>query len=277
MVRVWDASAGRCRATLDPGPGSPVVGVRALAVQGDYLISADADGALRVWTLGPNLADCALAALWRGHEGRVNALAVCCGRVVSGSADATLRVWDLSFRAIGGDGAARADTGGSVAVLRGHAGWVTALAAVKLPADAVLSASHDRTVAAWAGGTWAPLWRVEAAAAGSPHGFERLAACGAGRVLGGSCGTSSPQRQEVVLWRLSGSGRAGPPLQEECRLAQPSGRDVRVLLAVEGEVWAGVGAEVVVFGRGRAGARGGAPAALAWACRAGVATRSAGA
>ncbi len=38
-------------------------------------------------------------------------------------------------------------------------------------------------------------------------------------------------------------------LAAEQALEQPGGDEVRALLAVEGEVWAGVGRDVVVWGR----------------------------
>ena len=66
--------------------------------------------------------------------------------------------------------------------------------------------------------------------------------------LWGRCGELSarsvrrPRRPQVLVWDLE-------TLALERALPQPAGTDVRYLVGGDGELWAGVGEEVVVWGR----------------------------
>ncbi len=92
----------------------------------------------------------------------------------------------------------------------------------------------------WAAATGECLAAAAAYPAGSPQLLLRVAVSG-GRVVGGSFSSVSAGC-EVRVWALDS-------LRPERALAQPGGADVRFLLAWGDEVWAGVGDEVVVWGR----------------------------
>ncbi len=71
----------------------------------------------------------------------------------------------------------------------------------------------------------------------------RCLAVSGSKLVSGSCGTwASGSPAEVRLWGLE-------ELDLQQTLAQPTGPDVGALVAVDGEVWRGVGGEVVVWGR----------------------------
>jgi hypothetical protein len=62
------------------------------------------------------------------------------------------------------------------------------------------------------------------------------------KLVSGSAGGGLGSQGEVRVWGLE-------ELELQQTLPQPAGSDVRALLAVDGEVWGGVGREVVVWGR----------------------------
>jgi hypothetical protein len=224
-VRVWDVRTGRCDRVLEGHTGD----VFALAVWGSSLVTASEDRSVRVWAMGPQTVwHCERALL--GHANGVIALATWDGRAVSGSNDRTIRVW-----AVG--------TGRLEAALCEHADSVAALA---VHADRLYSASRDRTIRMWRAGTWELLRTVRAYGGASTQYVYCLAVCG-GQLVSGSAddetGDSDEDRPyEVRVWDLAAL---------ECRhtLAQPAGADVWWLLPLQAEVWGGVGAEVVVWGR----------------------------
>ncbi len=92
----------------------------------------------------------------------------------------------------------------------------------------------------WGLGTWALLQTVEA------YGREARQQCLAvsgSQLVSGSYSIFIRLRLEVRVWDLA-------TLDLQHKLPQPKGAGVRALLAVEGGVWAGVGCDLVVWGRG---------------------------
>ncbi len=218
LLRVWDARTGACEQAL----AGHTRHVLAVAVCGARLVSGSADRSLRVWAAGP-------AGLWAcertllGHEASVFSVAAWRDKALSASGDRTVRVWDAA-------------TGASEAVLRGHGGAVYALAVHR---DRVASASGDGTIRVWAAGTWAALRAVEACD-GRPRHFPRCLAVSGARLISGSCTADADGQPELRVWDLE-------RLECEVVLRQPA--DVLALAAADGEVWAGVGHAVVVWGR----------------------------
>ncbi len=104
--------------------------------------------------------------------------------------------------------------------------------------DRLFSASRDGTIQAWALGAWAALRSVQAYGRGSGQYPQCLAVSGS-RLISGSAGS----RGELRVWSLE-------TLDLERALPQPAGAGVGSLLAVEEGLLAGVGMDVVVWGRG---------------------------
>ena len=218
-LRVWNVATGECDQVLEGHGG----GVRALAVCGSRLASGCGDGSITVWGMGAG-AGWARERSLLGHTGAVRSLAGWQDKVASGSDDGSIRVWDVG-------------TGAHDATLAGHSGAVTALV---VHGDRLLSASWDGTIRAWGVGTWAALRTVEAYGEGTGQYVRCLAVSGSKLVSGSSADDCS--RAEVRVWGLE-------ELDLQQTLAQPAGSDVGALVAVDGEVWGGVGREVVVWGR----------------------------
>ncbi|WP_437959531.1 NB-ARC domain-containing protein [Sorangium sp. So ce119] len=109
-----------------------VMGV-AVTPDGRAVISASADGTLKMWDLGTGL----LVRTLEGHTGRVDGVTVTAdGRfAVSASSDKTLKIWDLSI-------------GQVVRTLAGHTDNVTGVAVTPDGRFAV-SASADKTLKIW--------------------------------------------------------------------------------------------------------------------------------
>ena len=224
-LRVWNVATGTCDQVLAGHDNA----VWALAVWGSRLASGSRDRAVAVWARGPG-------GLWArertllGHTGGVYSLAGWRHKLASGSSDGSIRVWD-------------AETGAHDATLAGHAGAVIALVAHR---DRLLSASHDGTIRAWATGTWAALRAVEAYGAETMRCTRCLAVSGSTLVSGSKLKVGSmahsPQQEEVRVWGLR-------DLDLRQTLRQPAGASVGALAAVDGEVWGGVGKDVVAWGR----------------------------
>jgi hypothetical protein len=222
-LRVWDAATGACEQVLEGHARA----VAALAVCGSRLASGSWDGTVKVWAM-------AAAAPWacertlRGHTGSVQALAAWEGVVLSGSADRSVRAWDAA-------------AGAHAATLAGHTDEVTALA---VRGDRLFSASEDGTVREWALGAWEALRTVAAHGPADGRYPCCLAVSGATLVSGSMAPDGPGGGGEVRVWGLA-------TLSLERALRQPDGADVRALLAADGELWAGVGRDVVAWGRGR--------------------------
>ncbi len=154
-------------------------------------------------------------------------------KVASGSDDGSIRVWDVG-------------TGALDATLAGHSGAVRALVA---HGDRLLSGSEDGTIRAWGVGTWALLRTVEAYGRGRGQYPHCLAVSGS-KLVSGSWDSSGGWQGGVRVWGLE-------ELDLQQTLAQRAGLDVGALMAVDGEVWGGVGKDVVVWGRKARGGGGG--------------------
>ena len=219
-LRVWNVATGECDQVLEGHDHA----VFALAVCGSRLASGCRDGSIKVWGAGAGAGWICERSLL-GHTGAVWSLAGWQDKVASGSGDGSIRVWDVG-------------TGAHDATLAGHSGAVMALVA---HGDRLLSASGDGTIRAWAVGTWAGLRTVEAWGQGTGQ-WPRCLAVSGSKLVSGSAGLVSQSQREVRVWGLE-------ELELQQTLPQPAGSDVKALLAVDGEVWGGVGTEVVVWGR----------------------------
>jgi WD40 repeat protein len=210
---VWDAATGERLQALAGHTGE----VRALAVWESLLVSGSADRSVRVWAMGPG-APWPCERTLAGEEEPVCALAVWRGRVVCGSEGPRVRVWDAA-------------TGAQEAAFAAHEFGVLGLA---VRGDRLFTSSLDGEVREWAAGTWTALRRVQM----YPGDFERRSLCLA--VSGSKLVSGADDGSEVLVLDLE-------TLDCERALAQPAG--VGSLAALGGEVWAGVGQEVVVWGR----------------------------
>jgi hypothetical protein len=230
---VWNVVTGTCDQVLD-GHARAVV---ALAVCGSRLASGSEDQSVKVWGVGEGGRRACERTL-RGHTGQVLSLAGWRGSVVSGSWDKSIRVWD-------------AGTGALDATLAGHDGAVVGLAVHR---DRLYSASYDGTIRAWALGTWSALRTVEAYGRGTGAHPCCLAVSGS-RLVSGSWGpgfgtaasaltpSGSATGRDVRVWGLERLD-----LRQTIRL-QPAA-NIWALAAGGGRVWAGVGRDVVWWGRG---------------------------
>ena len=219
-LRVWNVATGECDQVLEGHDDA----VLALAVCGSRLASGCMDGSLKVWGAGAGAGWICERSLL-GHTRAVWSLAGWQDKVASGSGDGSIRVWDVG-------------TGAHDATLAGHSGGVWSLV---VQGDRLLSASHDGTIRAWAVGTWAGLRTVEAWGQGTGQWPGCLAVSGS-KLVSGSAGRGLGSQGEVRVWGLE-------ELELQQTLPQPAGSDVEALLALDGEVWGGVGTEVVVWGR----------------------------
>ena len=219
-LRVWNVATGECDQVLEGHDDA----VYALAVCGPRLASGCRDGSIKVWGAGAGAGWICERSLL-GHTGAVWSLAGWQDKVASGSGDGRIRVWDVG-------------TGAHDATLAGHSRYVRALV---VHGDRLLSASEDGTIRAWAVGTWAGLRTVEAWGQGTGQWPGCLAVSGS-KLVSGSAGCVSDSQREVRVWGLE-------ELELQQTLPQPAGSDVQALLALDGEVWGGVGTEMVVWGR----------------------------
>lgn len=226
-VRVWDLAAGLCRATL-AGHTNAVLSV-AVSADGRTALSGGRDGTVRIWDTTAGQCWASL----EGHAGPVNSVAISAdGRIaVTGSDDDTMRVWDLSAAkaqpvpdrqaipvfvcaeqplgmAVSTDGSiaitgARDETvrvwdlatGQCRATLKGHSGWVRAVAFSSTGRHAV-SGSDDRTVRVWDLATG----ECQAVLEGHGYGVTRVALSPSGdRAVSGS------HDQTVRVWDIAAS------------------------------------------------------------------------
>jgi WD40 repeat protein len=234
-VRAWNVSTGTCDLTL-LGHTSAVY---ALVVSGGRLASASGDRTVRIWAMGldsevPWTCERVLSL----HESSVKALATWAGKVMSGSDDRSIRVWDPQ-------------TGACEARLASD----SAVCALAVRGDRVFSASRVGTIQEWAAGTWAALRVAEAFDRVPNRQTMRLVclAISGLKLISGTADASEEGwdrrtldekrvRHEVRVWNLA-------TLAAEHALRQPEGAGVRGLTALGGELWGGVGSEVVVWGR----------------------------
>ncbi len=219
-------ATGKCCQVLEGHrfPGQ----VLALTVCGSRLASGYGGngGSIKVWAMSTG-APWACERELLGHAGGVCPLAGWRDKVASGSLDGSIRVWD-------------AGTGALDATLAGHSRAVRALV---VHGDRLLSASYDGTIRAWALGTWEGLRTVEAGERESGLSPCSLAVSGSKLVCG--CYSTGPLPWAVQVWGLE-------ELDLQQTLHRPGylfGIGVGALVAVDGEVWGGVGPWVHVWGR----------------------------
>ena len=218
-VRVWNVATGEMRREL----AGHAEGVYSLCVVGLRLASADKS--IKVWAIGHG-PEWPCERTLTGHTGWVVSLAGWEGKLISGSWDSTIRVWEL-------------ETGGLDVTLTGHRDVVCSLL---VHGERLFSASGDGSIRAWAVGTWEAVASVEAYDARASRQYPRCLAASGARLVSGSVGHRSDTRYEVRVWDLDS-------LRCERTVLQPAGARVQCLAAAGGEVWGGLGSEVVVWGR----------------------------
>ena len=150
--------------------------------------------------------------------------------MVSGSDDyraprRVVHVWDVG-------------SGAEEATLKGHTGAVRASVVC---GERLMSAGEDGKICIWAVGTWELLLTVLAYSDASDQYIRSMAVSGS-KLVTASTSIEYGGRCEVRVWGLES-------LECEHTLRQPARADVFCLLGMSGEVWGGVGREVVVWGR----------------------------
>jgi WD40 repeat protein len=223
-LRVWNVVTGACDQVLEGHTRA----AHALTVCGSRLASGSADMSIRVWAMS-------VSATWTcertltGHTGCVWSLVKWQDKVLSGSMDTSIRVWDVG-------------TGTHEATLLGHTNTVYGLA---VHGDRLFSASRDGTIWAWQLGTWVGLRTVEAYGRGPTQYPRCLAVSGSQLISGLACDDlqDTTTNEIVQVWSLE-------TLDLQHTLLLPAGEEVYALLAVKRGVWAGIGNDVMVWGRG---------------------------
>jgi hypothetical protein len=227
-LQVWNVATGECDQVFE-GHNSPVF---ALAVCGSRLAVGFLDGRIEVWAK-------AAGALWvwerrlPGHRSGVCSLAGWQDKLASGSDDpaGSIRVWDL------GTGALEAKLAG----LRGPT-WALVVHGDRLFSASFNAGGPECSIQAWALGTWAGLRTLEVRGQGEGQFVCSLAVSGS-KLVGGFRNRIGNSPAEVRVWGLE-------EFDLQQTLLQPANSGgVYALLAVDGEVWAGVGKEVVAWGR----------------------------
>lgn len=110
-----------------------VMGVWALALYGNTLVSGGCDRDVRVW----NVSSGTCTRILQGHNSTVRCLGMKDEHtIVSGARDATLRVWDVN-------------RGACLHVLEGHVASVRCVEVVQKEKDLCVSASYDCTAKVW--------------------------------------------------------------------------------------------------------------------------------
>ena len=224
VVRVWDVSTGVRRRELEGHTRC----VYSLCVVGSRLASGSFDRSIKVWAMGPG-PEWPCERTLVGGTYSVASLAGWEGKLISGSDDSNIRVWEL-------------ETGELDATLTGHRGTVLGL---RVHGERLFSASRDGTIRAWAVGTWAAVASVEAYDVEASGQWPRCLAISGSKLISGSWVRRDDTQCEVRVWDVDS-------LACEHTVRQPAGAGVTnvwCLLAAGGEVWGGVGAEVVVWGR----------------------------
>jgi hypothetical protein len=225
QLRVWNVVTGACDQVLEGHTRA----VLALVVCGSRLASGSHDCSIKVWAMKA-AAPWACERTLLGHTSWVRSLAAWQGKVLSGSDDRSIRVWVIG-------------TGAHVATLLGHTNYVLALAVHR---DRLFSGSRDATIRMWALGTWAALRTIDIYRHGMWGRPVCLSLCGAHLVCGSGGWASTDCPGSLRVWGLD-------TLDLQQQLLQPAGGatvSVRALLSVTGMIWAGVGRDVAVWGRG---------------------------
>jgi hypothetical protein len=216
VVRVWDVARSSLLAKLPAAHGGgvasprdghvgPVAAVAALPARaggaaGPDLVSAGADGTLRLWTVA-NRRCVDVLSNTAGGVGYTALAALGPGRLAAGGSDGRVSVWNVSRRA-------------EEALIRAHRGAVTALARV---GDAgVLSGGADGEVVWWevggSGGGGGQRARFPGAA--GRGAVRALALFEGGDLVGAACGDGALRVWRLVDGALVGvvEGAGGGPL-----------------------------------------------------------------
>ncbi|WP_236601133.1 ATP-dependent Clp protease proteolytic subunit [Ktedonobacter sp. SOSP1-52] len=131
IVRLWEASKGRCMHTLQSY--SDRVETACLSADGRWLASGSEHGTVCLWEVNTGRR----VHILQSHTDRINAISLSADGhwLVSGSTDKTIRLWEVS-------------TGRCVHTVVGHTGSVTS---VSLSADGhwLASGSADTTIRLW--------------------------------------------------------------------------------------------------------------------------------
>jgi hypothetical protein len=230
-ISVWHLVTGelqwRQRITEDLSRKSHVYDMK---VVGSQLLSCSHEKSVKVWSMLAEHPWPCLNTL--AHLDSVYAVAEWQGKALGGSRG-VIRVWDI------GTGLMEAD------LLLGNNGKVTSLVVHKVK-DMFFSASEDGSIRSWALGTWSALQKVvvhnldsERIIVGDRHEVLCLALSG-GMILSGS---GHGEEGLLHVWN---------PDTLECEhIIQRKGDPgwFNCILPVDGEVWCGMNARVVVWGR----------------------------
>jgi hypothetical protein len=223
-ILVWSVATRECNREL-LGHAETVI---ALAASGSRLASGSVDGSVNVWAIGVEVEWSLERTLQRDSE--VKSLAIWQDKVVVSSFEVSIEVWDMA-------------TGVHDATLTGHTGTVVGLV---VHGDRLLSAGLDGAIREWAVGTWAALRAVVV------RHLRCLTVSGSKLVCApwyedfdepeeGGQREEEDKREVLVLDRQT--------FAVEHSFAQPAGATPLCLAAARGQVWGGVGDEVVVWGR----------------------------
>jgi hypothetical protein len=266
-ILVWSRATAQIERTLEPGGTGDAV--YALAEWKGVLISGHDSGKLMVWNVVTGVCNQVLEC----HNSRVSALAVCGSRLASGSWGECIKVWAIGAGApwvcertllnrtcqglslavwqdkvlcASRDGRIHVydvETGALDATLAGYQGEIYSFAVL---GDRVWSASDDGIICEWDAETWAAVRTVEVYEPGSWKLLFSMVVSGSKLVCGlvsmEAIDPDDDPETEVLVFDLK-------TLDLQHTLQQPDKADVEALVAVDGEVWASVGTDVVVWGR----------------------------
>jgi WD40 repeat protein len=282
-LRAWNTTSGSCEKVWLCAHRSAVRSVVAgnSSANEGVLISTCDRGSVLLWRLGPAAA---APSTWRcaqelsGHTDSVtSALFLNLGWAATGSEDGTIRVWDL--KAAPGAGL-RAEQSTATATLECR----SAVQALAYGEGLLFSATDDRIIRVWAesgqgtpglpvpgsdSGPWVCVRKVRSTGVDSGLRAWSLLFCG-GRLLAGVFGDPPLTRRELQVWgpiahsttpttgvdSVPDSGEVGAAAMRLVggviwRLPQIAGATIAAMReGGAGEVWAAVGKEVVVWGRG---------------------------
>ena len=214
-IMVWDMHTGTCEKVLRGHSG----GVNALAICRDWLLSTSDDSTVKAWKISGDPADWHCERTLGANKGGVRCVVTWGEKAVTGSADKTIRVLDLT-------------TGALERRLRGHKAVVNAMA---VEGNRLFSASVDGTVREWLLDTGTCIKTVQVYPQQSSHYIWCLAMSGSKLLCGSDKG-------EMLVWD-------GSTLHQDHRIKTPGDQAVRCLAVDQGQVWASVGRQILVWGR----------------------------
>jgi hypothetical protein len=214
-IMVWDMHAGTCEKVLRGHSG----GVNALAISRDWLLSTSDDSTVKAWKIARDPTDWHCERTLVANKGGVRCVVTWGDKAITGSADKSIRVLDLA-------------TGAQERRLRGHRAVVNAMV---VEGNRLFSASVDGSVREWKLDEGTCLKTVQVYPQQSSHYVWCLAVSGSKLLCGSDKG-------EMLVWD-------GATLQQEHKLKTPGNQAVRYLAVDQGQVWASVGRQILVWGR----------------------------